>query len=88
MKIDAISSRGSKKDFIDLFFICKKISLKRLLKLFDKKYKSINYNLLHILKSLIYFEDAEKEPMPQLIISISWGEVKDYFRKEIKNLLK
>jgi len=89
MKIDAISSRGAKKDFIDLFFICQKIiSLKELLKLFEKKYKSVNYNMMHILKSLIYFEDAEREPMPKMFIFTSWTKIKNYLKKEVKNIKK
>ena len=84
MKIAAVSSRGTKKDFIDLFFICQKvISLKRLLELFKKKYKGVDYNMIHILKSLIYFEDAQREPMPKMIIPISWERVKNFFKKEI-----
>jgi predicted nucleotidyltransferase component of viral defense system len=87
MKISAISSRGTKKDFIDLYFLCQKIiSLKELLKLFKKKYKSVDYNLMHILKSLVYFEDAEKDPMPKMIIPISWEEVKKFFKAEIKKI--
>ncbi len=87
MKISAISSRGAKKDFIDLYFICQKmLPLKRLLKLFERKYKSVNYNMVHILKSLSYFEDAEKDPMPKMIIIVSWKEIKNFFQKEIKEI--
>lgn len=87
MKISAVSSRGAKKDFIDLFFICQKItSLKDILKLFEKKYKSVDYNMTHILKSLTYFEDAEKDPMPKMIIPISWQKVKSFLRKEVGNI--
>jgi len=87
MKISAISSRGSKKDFIDLFFICQKIvSLEELLKLFKKKYKSVDYNMMHVLKSLTYFDDAEKDPMPKIITPMSWGKVKNFFKEEIKKI--
>lgn len=85
MKIDAVSSRGMKRDFVDLFFICREaISLRNLLRLFKKKYKSVNYNMLHILKSLVYFEDAENNPMPRMILPTSWQEVKSFFKEEIK----
>lgn len=88
MKISAISSRGSKKDFVDLFFICQKVTpLATLLDLFKKKYKGVDYNMAHILKSLVYFEDAEKEPMPRMLIKISWNEIKKFFKEEIKKLL-
>jgi hypothetical protein len=89
MKIDAVSSRGTKRDFVDLFFICREvISLKNLLSLFKKKYKSVNYNMLHILKSLAYFEDAENNPMPKMILTTSWQEVKSFFKEEIRKINK
>ena len=87
MKIDAVSSRGMKRDFVDLFFICREtISLEKLLSLFKKKYNSVNYNMLHILKSLAYFEDAENNPMPKMIVPASWQEVKSFFKEEIKKI--
>ena len=87
MKIDAISSRGMKRDFVDLFFICKElISLKDILSLFKRKYKSVNYNMMHILKSLVYFEDAENNPMPKMIVHVYWQEVKSFFKEEIRKI--
>lgn len=88
MKIDAISSRGSKKDFIDLYFLLQKYHLKELLDLFDKKYTSIQYNRFHILKSLVYFAEAEVEPMPEMLKEISWLKVKNTLKKEVKNMVK
>lgn len=87
MKIDAISSRGTKKDFVDLFFLCQKTtSLKELLELFKKKYKSVDYNMMHILKSLCYFDDAERDPMPNMVITVVWEKVKNFFKKEINQI--
>src|SRR4030065_395810 len=69
---------------LEKFFICKElISLNNLLSLFKRKYKSVNYNMIHILKSLVYFEDAENNPMPKMIVHISWQEVKSFFKEEI-----
>ncbi|MBI5306105.1 nucleotidyl transferase AbiEii/AbiGii toxin family protein [Candidatus Wolfebacteria bacterium] len=87
MKIDAISSRGSKKDFIDLYFLLKKYSLFELIGFFGKKYSGIKYNRLHILKSLTYFSDANNEPMPKMIESLEWEEVKKHIYKETHILL-
>lgn len=87
MKIDAISSRGSKKDFIDLFFLLEKYSLAELLDFFEKKYQSIKYNQLHILKSLTYFEDADSEPMPIMLKKITWQQVKKQINREVKGLV-
>lgn len=87
MKISAISSRGTKRDFVDLYFICKKIiPLEKLLNLFQKKYKKVKYNPLHILKSLIYFEEAENEPMPKMIIKVKWRDIKKFFVQEVKKI--
>ena len=84
MKISAISSRGAKKDFIDVYFICQAVSLKKLLGFFKKKYKRVDYNMLHILKSLVYFDDAQKDPMPKMIKQVSWQTVKEFFIREVK----
>lgn len=89
MKIDAISSRGTKRDFIDLYTICKTTKpLKQLLVFFDKKYQGVKYNKLHILKSLVYFEDAKSDAMPKMITSISWDAVEKFYLQETKKLIK
>ncbi len=87
MKLDAASSRGSKKDFIDIYFILKSgYSLKDLLRYFRKKFSDIHYNMIHIEKGLVYFKDAEHEKMPSMLIPTEWNSVKKFFIKEIKKL--
>lgn len=86
MKIDAISSRGTKRDFIDLFFIAKNLPLTEILRLFQKKYAAISYNLMHVKKSLVYFADADPDPMPEMLQPVEWDEVKNFFRNQLKNL--
>lgn len=88
MKIDAISSRGSKKDFIDIYFLLKKYLLEELIGFFEKKYNDIDYNKLHILKSLVYFEDADNESIPIMIQNIDWEDVKQIIREKVNELLK
>lgn len=82
MKLDAISSRGSKKDFIHLYVLLEKYSFAELWSIFERKYAGIRYNKLHILKSLTYFETAEQEPMPVMLRDISWQAVKDRVTQE------
>ena len=76
MKVDAISSRGSKKDFIDLYFLLQEYSLNDIIGFFEKRYRGIEYNKMHILKSLAYFEDAENDPMPIMLRRVGWSGVK------------
>ncbi len=82
MKLDALASRGTKRDFIDLYCISQQLPLAELMDLFQAKYASVHYNLLHIKKSLVYFDDAEGDPLPDLRVSIRWTDVKEFFKNE------
>ena len=79
MKLNAIIGRGSKKDFIDLFFILKNYSLATIMEFYTKKYND-GYTFL-VLKSLTYFEDADMEEMPFMFNDIDWQTVKDNIKK-------
>lgn len=87
MKISAITSRGARRDFIDLYAAAQPHGLAELLRLFHQKYARVNYSWLHVLKSLTYFEDADKEPMPEMLAPITWAEVKSFFLREAPPLL-
>jgi predicted nucleotidyltransferase component of viral defense system len=89
MKILAISDRGAKRDFIDLYFLCQQVkSLDELLYFFQKKFGKYDYNIYHIIKSLTYFNEAETEEMPNMYIKISWRTVKNFFKEEKTKLAK
>jgi hypothetical protein len=89
MKIDAISTRGIKRDFIDLYFICQEgISLKQALSFYDRKYGTLASSLVHIQKSIVYFIDAEATTVPKMLKKVEWEEVKKYFEDEVKKLVK
>lgn len=90
MKITAISSRNAKKDFIDLYWYLKieKTDLGRLFVKMDQKFHGIDYDVMHICKALMYFQEADKEPLPKMLQSVSWTQVKNYFRREVKDLIK
>lgn len=79
IKLNAIIGRGSKKDFIDLFFILKHYSLSEIFKFYDDKYHDGSSFL--VLKSLTYFEDAEIEEMPYMFSDVTWQTVKDNIKK-------
>lgn len=85
MKIEAISRRGKKRDFIDLFSIIKhkSISITDAMFLYREKYKNLNPSMIHALKSLTYFNDAENDPLPEMKAPIQWQEVKNYFEREL-----
>jgi predicted nucleotidyltransferase component of viral defense system len=86
-KLVTVSMRGSKKDFIDIYVILQHISLRELFEKLDEKYKKVHYNKPHILKSLVYFFDADSQPMPRMHIPLSWEMVKEFIVKEVKNII-
>lgn len=86
MKVSAIASRGTKRDFIDLYELAKRESLGTLLGNFQRKFAQANFNLVHVLKSLVYFADAEKDPAPDMLTSFSWGQVKQYFLTNVPTI--
>lgn len=83
-KLITVSDRGSKKDFIDLYVILKGKTLNELFSKLEKKYQNIKYNHTHILKSLVYFEDADTQPMPRMHIDIKWEDVKKALVEKVK----
>ncbi len=89
MKIAAVMDRGTKRDFVDLYELVKQgVSMEDMFTLYNQKYKVLEGNLISILRSLRYFDDAEKGDMPDMIKPISWNEVKKFFIAESMRLAK
>jgi len=85
MKLDAITGRGKKKDFFDLFFLLKRYSLSELLSLYQEKYQ--HSTIFHVVKSINYFEEAEVEPDPIIIDKkVNWMKVKNALKEEVNKL--
>jgi hypothetical protein len=86
MKLSALSARGFKKDFYDLYFLFRKYSLNELLSLYQNKFSA--NQIFHIIKSLIYFDDADNEPDPVILEEITWLQIKNEIDKKVKEYLK
>lgn len=84
MKINAVIGRGTKKDFIDLFFLLRRFTLQEMLDMYIQKYPE--GSLFIAMKSLSYFEDAESDPMPVMLSPVDWDTVKARIRKTIAKL--
>lgn len=82
MKLSAITGRGTKKDFIDLFFLLKQFSLQDMISFYEKKYHDGSVFL--VLKSLAYFADADNDGMPLMLTPVTWADVKETIRKELE----
>lgn len=86
MKMSALAGRGTRRDFVDLHASAQRCSLSLLVDQFKKKYSRVNYSLFHVLKSLTYFEDADREEMPTMVAPVQWDEVKRFFQSEAPKL--
>lgn len=85
MKLDAITGRGSKKDFYDLYFLLQQFSIDDLFSLYIEKYP--HQTTFHVIRSLTYFEDAEIQPNPIVFDkTITWEVVKHKIITTIQGL--
>jgi len=87
MKVIAIGGRGSRKDFVDLFFFLRGGgSLEAIFAMLRRRFENLDYNEYHLLRSLAYFDDAEAEPMPRMIRRATWREIKAAILAEVKRV--
>lgn len=86
MKLGAIISRGTRRDFVDLFLLCRRIPLAGLLARADDKFGHVRDFSLQALKGLADLSEAEAEPMPRLAIPVDWAEVEAWLRHEVREL--
>jgi hypothetical protein len=76
MKLSAIAQRGARKDFCDIYALGKKaFSLSQMLGFYQKKF-SIR-DIGSVLYGLVYFDDAESERMPRMLLDVGWREIKN-----------
>ncbi|MEI7741195.1 MAG: nucleotidyl transferase AbiEii/AbiGii toxin family protein [bacterium] len=86
-KLISVSQRGKKRDFVDLFWYAKnREPLRTLFNRFAMQYPDVGRNFHHIIKSLVYFEDAERDPMPLVNFAVTWKEIKTSFVKDASEL--
>ena len=89
MKIVAISQRGRKRDFFDLYWCANNIApLKKIILKLNAQYPSVAHDYYHILKSLVYFADAENDVIPKINFNATWLQVKKFFTTEIPKITK
>lgn len=83
MKLSALVSRSLQKDYVDLYFISQKIRIETLLNSVEKKFPSLDLNL--VLKSLVYFDDLVEEPINYKNNNeVDFEVVKSFFKEKLK----
>ena len=82
MKVNAAIGRGTKKDFIDLYFLLQHYSFKDLISFYLTKYP--DGSEYRALLNMTYFADADPQPMPVMLAPVSWEEVKTKLRNVVE----
>jgi hypothetical protein len=86
MKIAAIISRGSRRDFVDLYLLCRELPLPDLLDRADEKFGHVRDFRLQALKGLADLSEITGEPMPRLANPLAWDEVESWLHSEVRRL--
>jgi hypothetical protein len=86
MKIAAIISRGTRRDFADLFLLCRELPLEALLARAEEKFGHVRDFPLQALKGLADLSQVEGEPMPRLAAPLAWEEVEGWLHSEVRRL--
>lgn len=89
MKVIAISQRGLKRDFVDLYFILLEKPFHRIAEHMVQRFGPERVPPLHIGKSLVYFADADGNPEPAYSKgnAVKWIEVKKFFQQHVKQFV-
>lgn len=86
MKLSAISQRGVKKDFWDMAELLDHYSLGQMLAMFREKYGQ--RDVFYVLRSLIYFEDAEAQADLDLLKKTTWEQVKNKVQVAVRGYVQ
>jgi hypothetical protein len=86
MKLGAIISRGTRRDFVDLYLLCRRLPLATLFELAEDKFGHVRDFPLQALKGLADLSEIEGEPMPRLAQPLEWGEVEEWLREQVREM--
>jgi hypothetical protein len=85
MKLSAVAQRGAKKDFIDVHaLLASGLRLPAAVEDYRRKFSVTD--VTHLLYSLVYFDEADKQRMPKMLRKVTWREIKAALRDEVRRL--
>ncbi len=88
MKVIAITQRGAKRDFADLYFILQDTPFRKVAVNMIRRFGAERVNPLLIGKALVFFDDAEGDPEPQYLREKpEWKDIRKFFKKNVKQLV-
>jgi hypothetical protein len=89
MKLAAISRRGLRRDFWDLWVLVQGgVPLDEAGSAYRRRFGVREADLYHVLRALTYFEDAEREQtLPEGMTPDVWAQVRAFFLREAPKLI-
>ena len=85
MKLAAVTGRGTRKDFVDLYFLLQQYTLREMFSFYEQKYPDGSSFL--VLKSLTYFDDANQDQSPQMLQQVNWEVIKKTITSAVDEFL-
>ena len=82
MKVNAVMGRGTKKDFIDVYFLLQHYSFEELIQFYLQKYT--DGSEYRALLSMSYFADADPQPMPYMFQQVDWNSIKEEIQYQVQ----
>jgi hypothetical protein len=84
MKLAAIISRGERRDFVDLYLLCRRLPLAVLLARAPEKFGHVGDFALQAWKGLADRAAAAGEPAPRLALPLAWEAVEEWLAAEVR----
>ncbi len=82
MKLNAVTRRGAKKDYFDLADLLDLYSLAEMLGFFTQKYAATDIGF--VIRSLVYFIEADRSQDPIMLNNSNWVQVKTKIEKAVQ----
>jgi hypothetical protein len=77
-----VAQRGTRKDFFDVHALGARFELAEMLEFYRRKFAVADVG--RVVAGLAYFDDAESDPQPSMLVSTSWDDVKDQLRDRVR----
>ena len=85
MKLSELTNRGAKKDFFDAHRVIQELGIDEIVDIYRAKFPAHDGAIL--LRSLVYFDDAEDEFDPDSLDGTEWEQVKKAVTQAVRSLL-
>ena len=86
MKFAALLGRSTKKDYYGIYFLLQQFSLDEIMEFYKQRFKQTE--VVHVLRSLVYFVEADVSEEPEMLANVTWKEVKLFITKRVDDYLR